>query len=147
MRAPVAYETFGWLVSSRVSIPAACMADRSLSTRWRRMRARSSVHTGLVIGPKLLSPTRWLPFGGLQVHGHAGDQPGGGVEHHRFARFEAGVAVVDGLPELHRHGRSGYEHPIHIELIAAERADRVREEGRVLLASAVRVAVRTHPPH
>ena len=57
-RAPVAYETFAWLHSTSVSMPAAAIAACSLSTRSRRMRARSSVHTGLVMAATLLSRAR-----------------------------------------------------------------------------------------
>ena len=67
------------------------------------MRARSSVQTGLVTGPKLLSRGARVTLRRLEVDRNASDDPVGGVEHHRLARFQPSVTVVDGLAQLDSH--------------------------------------------
>ena len=56
-----------------VSTPVAVIAPRSLSIRSRRMRARSSVHSGLVMRATLLRRRAWMAFRRLQVHRDLGD--------------------------------------------------------------------------
>src|SRR4051794_40947548 len=119
------------------------MAAWSLPTRSRRMRARSSVHTGLVMPATLLSGRARVALRSLQVHGDARDEAAGGIEHDRLARFEASVAIVDGLSQLDRHDTGLDAHSIDVELIAVKRFDRFREECHVRVASGVRVPVGT----
>src|SRR3954466_3440957 len=147
-RAPVAYETLASWQSTSVSTPAAFIAARNLSTRSRRMRARSSVQSEEVMrGLTLLRRAPQVPLRRLQVHRDLADEPIVGVEDDGFGRLEAGVAVVDGLPQLDGHRRSRPEHAVDVELIATERGDGLAQERRVRLAPAVLVAVRTHAHH
>ena len=72
------------------------------------------------------------------------DEPVGRIEHDGFAGFEAGVAVVDGLAQLDGHDSAVDVDAVDVELISAQRVDRLGEELHVRVAPGVRVAVRTH---